>query len=106
MIALTPVAQDKLADVLKANPDVKAIRMGIRGGGCSGFEYVLQPMKKIEGDFESFLFGDVTVVVDSISMMYLDGVTLDYHESLQQSGFIFENPNVRSQCGCGKSFSA
>jgi len=106
MIELTQAAQDKLAAVLQANANYKYVRLGIRGGGCSGFEYSIGLVEQYEPDWTTIECTGVTVVVDPISMMYLDGVSVDFIESLTESGFRFNNPHVKSQCGCGKSFSA
>lgn len=106
MIDLTQKAQQHLLDVLKASPEYKYVRIGVRGGGCSGLEYSMGLVEEAESDWELFEFENLKVYVDPISMMYLDGVQVDYIESLTQSGFKFFNPNVKSSCGCGKSFSA
>lgn len=105
MIDLTTKAQLQLIEFLKQDPAFKYVRIGVRGGGCSGFEYVLALTEKCEPEWVSIEFNNVTIVIDPMSMMYLDGVTLDYVESLTESGFKFSNPNVKTGCGCGKSFS-
>ena len=111
MIQLTIEAQEKLLQVLSANPDLSAVRVGVEGGGCSGFQYhiSLGPCTQWPADYETawhlYEFNGLKVYVDPMSDMYLDGVNVDYVESLEASGFKFTNPNVRSQCGCGKSFS-
>jgi iron-sulfur cluster assembly accessory protein len=105
MITLTDAAITKLADVLKNTPQYAFVRIGVHGGGCSGFEYSMSLIDEYEPDWELIEYGDVKVVVDPMSLMYLEDVTVDYIESLESSGFKFTNPNVRSQCGCGKSFS-
>lgn len=79
--------------------------MGVLGGGCSGFQYSLSVVSDPDPDWNKFEFNGVTIVVDQLSMMYLEDVTLDYEESLAQSGFKFINPQVKSTCGCGQSFS-
>jgi iron-sulfur cluster assembly protein len=105
MIQLSIAAQDKLVSVLKDNPDRPFVRLGVKGGGCSGFEYSIGLVDEYEPDWELFEFGPVKVVVDPMSLMYLEDVSVDYIEGLDASGFRFTNPHVRSQCGCGKSFS-
>jgi iron-sulfur cluster assembly accessory protein len=111
MIQLSIAAQDKLASVLKDNPDLSAVRMGVEGGGCSGFQYhmSLGPCERWPADYETawnlYTFGDLKVYVDPMSEMYLDGVTVDYIDTIPESGFKFTNPNVKTACGCGKSFS-
>ncbi len=105
MITVTPAAIAQIKTVLSANPTVEALRLSVHGGGCSGFQYRMTfdtagPLDK------KFVFDGVTVLIDSISFMYLDGVTIDYATTLEQSGFKFDNPNATSTCGCGKSFGA
>lgn len=103
MLNITQTAQRKLAEVLASNPQFKIVRVGVRGGGCSGMEYQIALAEQPDPDWELV---SENVYVDPISLMYIDGTTVDYTESLTESGFKFSNPNVRSQCGCGKSFSA
>lgn len=86
--------------------DGSFIRVGITGGGCSGFNYSLN----IADDFDAANDNKteqhgVAVVVDKKSAMYLEGTTVDYFEGLEQSGFQFQNPNAKKTCGCGSSFS-
>ena len=80
------------------------LRVAIRGGGCGGFEYALGfDRGATEGDSKHEFHG-VTVVVDPASAPYLKGATVDFVESIQESGFKIENPNASSSCGCGSSF--
>ena len=79
------------------------LRVGVKGGGCSGFEYVMKlDEKRLPIDTEK-TFGDVTIVCDSKSAKFLEGAELDYTGNLVGGGFKFENPNVKSSCGCGES---
>jgi iron-sulfur cluster assembly accessory protein len=82
-------------------------RVGISGGGCSGFNYSLtfDDQYSESGDSRYDVHG-VAVVVDKKSALYLDGVTIDWHQSLEKQGFTFDNPNAVKSCGCGSSFSA
>jgi iron-sulfur cluster assembly accessory protein len=83
------------------------LRVGISAGGCSGFNYVLQFDKNYdESNDASYEQHGVKVVVDKKSDLYLDGTTLDWHESLERRGFTFNNPNAVKSCGCGSSFQA
>lgn len=83
------------------------LRVGISAGGCSGFNYVLQFDKNYdEANDASYEQHGVKVVVDKKSDLYLDGTTLDWHESLERRGFTFNNPNAVKTCGCGSSFQA
>jgi len=106
IVTLTPKAIEKVKEVMaQQNPAPTALRIGVRGGGCSGFQYA---MEFADSTKDSDIVEDVdglTVAVDQMSAMYLEGVTVDYLEGLDASGFKFENPNVKKTCGCGSSFN-
>ena len=93
---------DLLAE--EGNPDLK-LRTFVQGGGCSGFSYGFTFDEIMnEDDFEMPL-GDSKVLIDAMSMQYLQGASIDYKEDLQGSEFKITNPNAQSTCGCGSSFS-
>jgi iron-sulfur cluster assembly protein len=96
-------ARQKLAQ--RGTPDA-AVRLGIRGGGCSGFSYVIQfedePARERDSVFEA---GGIRFFVDKKSLIYLAGSTLDYEKTLMFQGFKFRNPNEAASCGCGHSFT-
>jgi iron-sulfur cluster assembly accessory protein len=107
MITLTPKAVLKVKEIMAAqDPVPSALRLGVKGGGCSGFSYSMQFDNEKGMMDKSFEFDGLTLLVDATSFMYLDGVTVDYLETLEGSGFKFDNPNVKSTCGCGSSFNA
>jgi iron-sulfur cluster assembly accessory protein len=107
MITLTPKAVEKVKEIMAAqDPVPAALRLGVKGGGCSGFSYSMQFDNEKGLMDKSFEFDGLTLLVDGTSFMYLDGVTVDYLETLEGSGFKFDNPNVKSTCGCGSSFNA
>ncbi len=82
------------------------LRMRVVGGGCSGFQHKLDLDQTVNPKLdEVFEFHGVPVVVDKRSLMYLDGAKIDYHDELNRSGFSIQNPNAKSTCGCGSSFS-
>jgi iron-sulfur cluster assembly accessory protein len=83
----------------------QGMRIGVVGGGCSGFQYQLNFDSEKEGDRVA-RFGDVRVLVDEISFPYIAGTTLDFVEGLHGAGFKFDNPRASRTCGCGSSFSA
>jgi iron-sulfur cluster assembly accessory protein len=83
------------------------IRIGVAGGGCSGFQYTMDFEKETkDGDLVLDQSGGLKLYVDPMSAMYLQGVTVDYIQGLQGAGFKFINPNAKNTCGCGSSFSA
>ena len=86
------------------NPDLK-FRVFVQGGGCSGFQYGFTfDEAKNEDDFD-FAYDEVKVVVDAMSMQYLNGASIDFKEDLQGASFTIKNPQAQSTCGCGSSFS-
>jgi len=102
-------AATKQVKQLKAQqnlPDTVFLRMGVRGGGCSGMSYVLEFDSEKGPHDKEFELDDVKVVVDKKSYLYLNGTTLDYVTQGLTGGFTFVNPNAKSSCGCGTSFSA
>jgi iron-sulfur cluster assembly protein len=104
LITLTPVAATKIKELLAEEADdALVLRVAIQGGGCSGFQYGLGFDAVAEGDVELTLEG-VPVVVDPYSAPYLRGTTIDFLNTIQESGFKIDNPNAVSSCGCGHSF--
>ena len=106
MITITESAKAKILDLFaeEGNPDLK-LRTFVQGGGCSGFSYGFTFDEIMnEDDFEVPL-GDCKVLIDAMSMQYLQGARIDYKEDLQGSEFKITNPNAQSTCGCGSSFS-
>ena len=81
------------------------LRLAVQGGGCSGFSYVFKVDANQRPTDHVFASGDAKVLIDPKSFVYLDGLTLDYKESLMQSGFVIDNPNAQKTCSCGTSFS-
>ena len=106
MIDITTSAKEKIIDLLiEENNPKTALRTFVQGGGCSGFSYGFTfDEEKNEDDFE-FPIGEFKVVVDAMSMQYLQGAVIDYKEELTGSSFVINNPNAQSTCGCGSSFS-
>jgi iron-sulfur cluster insertion protein len=107
MINISESAKIKILDLLaeENNPDLK-LRTFVQGGGCSGFQYGFTfDEQQNEDDFEVPL-GDYKVLVDAMSMGYLQGAEIDYTESINGSQFSIKNPNAQTTCGCGSSFSA
>jgi iron-sulfur cluster assembly protein len=105
-VRLTPKAIEmaKQALVRRGTPD-GSLRLGVRGGGCSGVSYAIEFSDKVRPRDQLFDFDGLRVVVDPKSLVYLRGSVLDYEVQLMQHGFKFRNPNEKSNCGCGESFS-
>jgi iron-sulfur cluster assembly protein len=88
------------------SPEQGGLRLGVQGGGCSGLSYSIKFDTQPRERDRVFQYGDVRVFVDPKSFIYLNGMTLDYQETLMQQGFVFVNPNSTKSCGCGSSFTA
>ena len=105
-ISLTPNAIAKVKGIMaQQNPAPVGLRVGVVGGGCSGFSYSLQFDTSAGMMDKVFDMDGLRVFVDATSIMYLNGCRVDYVETLEGAGFKFENPNVKSTCGCGSSFN-
>ena len=106
MLDITEAAYAKISDILAEENNPKAkLRTFVQGGGCSGFSYGFTlDEEQNEDDFVLEKEG-VTVIVDSMSMQYLQGASIDYKEEIMGSQFVITNPNAQSTCGCGSSFS-
>ena len=103
---LTPSAIAKVKEIMAAqNPVPSGLRLSVVGGGCSGFQYSMAFENQAGMMDKVFSFEDLKVFVDATSLMYLNGCIVDYVETLEAAGFKFENPQVKSTCGCGSSFS-
>lgn len=105
-ITVTPKAVQKIRDAFAKQGVDGGLRLGVLGGGCSGLSYQFKFEPKARPTDHVFTFDGVSVFVDPKSIVFLDGMLLDYKESLMQSGFAFENPHATKSCGCGTSFSA
>ncbi len=107
MVQLTETAVSKVKEILGAQePKPAGLRIAVVGGGCSGFSYSMAFENTPNMLDKTYKFDDLQVFIDQASLLYLDGAEVDYVESMEGSGFKFNNPNVKSTCGCGSSFSA
>jgi iron-sulfur cluster assembly accessory protein len=105
-VSLTPNAIAKVKEIMaQQNPVPAGLRVGVVGGGCSGFSYSMSFENGAGMMDKVFDMDGLKVYVDATSLMYLNGCRVDYVETLEGAGFKFENPNVKSTCGCGSSFS-
>ena len=103
---MTPNAIAKVKEIMsQQNPAPAGLRVGVVGGGCSGFSYSMSFENAAGLMDKSYDFDGLKVYVDATSLMYLNGAQIDYVETLEGAGFKFENPNVKSTCGCGSSFN-
>ena len=89
-----------------SDPPKMYLRVGVKGGGCSGFSYSLDLTETITEQDETSNQHGVEIICDPKSLLYLDGTTVDFKDELMGRGFVFSNPNATSSCGCGSSFSA
>ena len=105
-VKLTDAAIGKVKEIMASqDPIPSGLRIGVVGGGCSGFQYSMS-FENQSGMMDKVLkFDDLKVFIDATSAMYLNGCTVDYVETLEAAGFKFDNPTVKSTCGCGSSFS-
>ena len=106
-VRLSDRAADAVKKIMatKELPEGYGLRVGVKGGGCSGMSYVLGFDKAREHD-ATFDLAGVTVYMDKRQGLYLLGTTIDYHDGLNARGFTFDNPNATTTCGCGSSFAA
>jgi len=106
-IEVTEKAIGKLRELMQREHMEGGLRLGVRGGGCSGLTYAVNFDTRVRERDRIFEYdGGVKILVDPKSFIYLHGMVLDYEESLMHTGFVFENPNAKKACGCGTSFSA
>jgi iron-sulfur cluster assembly accessory protein len=102
-VKITDTAADKIRDLVTANDAEQALRVAVRGGGCSGFQYALA-LDAPKDDDHVFEQNGVAVIVDKVSMQFVFGSEVDWVDGLQGAGFSVNNPNVVAACGCGSSF--
>jgi len=105
MVTLTEIAATKVKELMNGQADSPeaGLRVAVRGGGCSGFQYALA-FDQAKDDDHVFEVDGVSVIVDKVSMQFVFGSEVDYVEGLQGAGFQVNNPNVVAACGCGSSF--
>ena len=107
MVTLTPSAQLAISRFIEnAGTPVAGLRVSVSDGGCSGYKYGLQLETTVSEQDTSLSFGEVCLLIDPESLPLLQGCVVDFVESLDESGFKFENPNAKAACNCGKSFAA
>lgn len=101
IFVLTESAQK---EIIRQNKS-KIIRFGVRAGGCNGYSYVFEYSENINDKDYVFEFGEIKIIIDPKSMNYVNGTTIDFIQGIQGHGFQINNPNKKSNCGCGESFN-
>ena len=106
-ITISPTALAQLNNIRKdqAIPARYGLRVGVKGGGCSGFSYILG-FDEVKDDDKTFILGELTIIMNQAHGLYLLGMEIDWVEGLNNRGFSFNNPNATDTCGCGTSFNA
>lgn len=104
-ITLSESAANRVSTYLESRGKGEGVRLGVKTSGCSGLAYVLEFVDEVEDDDVVFEDRGVKVIIDQKSLVYLDGTELDYGKEGLNEGFIFNNPNVKNECGCGESFT-
>lgn len=108
-VILTEAAAREIRNIIKQqelDENTVRLRVGVKGGGCSGFSYVLDLTEQQKETDELFEQHGIRVICDPKSLLYLGGTTVDFRDEIMGRGFVFNNPNATSSCGCGSSFSA
>jgi iron-sulfur cluster insertion protein len=106
MVTITSMAEQKIKELIVEEKDAVGLRIYVKGGGCHGYQYGMAFESKVADDDTVIEKGGVQVIMDSQSAPLLQGAEVDYVDSLQGSGFAIKNPQAKTTCGCGSSFSA
>ncbi len=105
MLTITDNAAGKIQELAKEEENVLGLRVYVKGGGCSGYQYGMAFESSLSDDDTVIEKDDIKVILDSQSAPFLNGAEIDYIDSLQGSGFSVKNPNAKKTCGCGSSFA-
>ncbi|MGE0277818.1 MAG: iron-sulfur cluster insertion protein ErpA [Nitrospiraceae bacterium] len=106
MITVTSAAEEKIRELMQEEQDTIGLRVFVKGGGCHGYQYGMAFESKMSEDDTVLEKGNVKIIMDSQSAPLLAGVEVDYVDTVQGSGFAIKNPQAKTTCGCGSSFSA
>ena len=104
-IQLTPAARQRMQSFLAAQPEAAGVRFGVRKTGCSGYAYVVEIADSVAANDRIIETDGVKLVVDAKSIPYVDGTEIDFARQGLNASFVFRNPNVTGECGCGESFT-
>jgi iron-sulfur cluster assembly protein len=104
-VTMTPAAAERVQSFITNRGKGLGLRLGIKTTGCSGLAYVLEFVDDLNEDDQLFNIDDVNIIIDQKSLVYLDGIELDFVKEGLNEGFKFTNPNAKGECGCGESFN-
>ncbi|MGB0937366.1 MAG: iron-sulfur cluster assembly protein IscA [Colwellia sp.] len=104
-VTMTPSAKERVQSFMSNRGKGLGLRLGIKTTGCSGLAYVLEFVDDLNEDDNVFDIDDVKIIIDTKSLVYLDGIQLDFVKEGLNEGFQFTNPNAKGECGCGESFN-
>ena len=104
-IQLTPAARQRMQNFLASNPEAAGVRFGVRKTGCSGYAYVVEIADRVDAVDQLVEQDGVKLVIDPDSIAFVDGTEIDFARQGLNSAFVFRNPNVTGECGCGESFT-
>ena len=104
-LIIPPTVTDRAFEKIESSCESKILRIAVKGGGCSGFQYVFSIVDQVNNDDQVFERNNCRVIIDKTSLQFLEGAKIDYSEELIGSSFKISNPNATSSCGCGTSFS-
>ena len=104
-VTMTPDAADRIQSFIVNRGKGLGLRLGIKITGCSGLAYVMEFVDELNGDDTLFSISDVNIIIDGKSLVYLDGIEVDFVKAGLNEGFKFTNPNAKGECGCGESFN-
>lgn len=105
MLTITPNTVEAVEKLMAEEDGIDTLRIFVQGGGCSGMQYGFAFEQETAEDDFIIDQGSIKFVVDSMSMQYLQGATIDYKENFEGANFVIQNPNAQTSCGCGSSFS-
>ena len=103
VIKVTEAAQNRVGEILSSNPDAKGIRIGVKNGGCAGMEYTVDLVEEVVAGEDKVDTSEGTIYVAPQAVLFLLGTELDFEVTKLRTGFVFNNPNQSSACGCGES---
>jgi iron-sulfur cluster assembly protein len=104
-ISMTPAAAERVKSFLDSRGKGIGLRLGLKTSGCSGMVYIIEFVDDLNLDDEVYEIGDVKIIIDAKSFIYLQGIELDFVKEGLNEGFQFNNPNAKGECGCGESFT-